>query len=147
MLKNLLNNKIKVFVLFLLVLVLVSIRIFEESLFYDPYLDFFKTDFTNFPLPVVDKLSLFLSLFFRYSLNSIVSIFFIQIAFNDINFTKFASGLYGILFFILIIVFYVVLAFFADESKMELFYIRRFLIQPLFLLLFIPGYLIQKRVN
>ena len=147
MLKNLLNNKIKVFVLFLLVLVLTSIRIFEESLFYDPYLDFFKTDFTNFPLPVVDKLSLFLSLFFRYSLNSIVSIFFIQIAFNDINFTKFASVLYGILFVILILVFYVVLAFFADESKMELFYIRRFLIQPLFLLLFIPGYLIQKRVN
>ncbi len=147
MLKNLLNNKIKVFVLFLLVLVLASIRIFEESLFYDPYLDYFKTDFTNFPLPVVDKLSLFLSLVFRYSLNSIVSIAFIQIAFNDINFTKFASVLYGILFVILIIVFYVVLAFFADESKMELFYIRRFLIQPLFLLLFIPGYLIQKRVN
>jgi exosortase F-associated protein len=147
MLKNLLNNKIKVFVLFLLVLVLTSIRIFEDSLFYDPYLDFFKTDFTNFPLPVVDKLSLFLSLFFRYLLNSIVSIFFIQIAFNDINFTKFASVLYGILFVILILVFYVVLAFFADESKMELFYIRRFLIQPLFLLLFIPGYLIQKRVN
>jgi len=147
MLKHLLNNKIKVFVLFLLVLVLASIRIFEESLFYDPYLDFFKTDFTNFPLPVVDKLSLFLSLFFRYLLNALVSIFFIQIAFNDINFTKFASVLYGILFVILILVFYVVLAFFADESKMELFYIRRFLIQPLFLLLFIPGYLIQKRVN
>jgi exosortase F-associated protein len=147
MLKNLLNNKIKVFVLLLLVLVLASIRIFEESLFYDPYLDYFKTDFTNFPMPVVDKLSLFLSLVFRYSLNSIVSIAFIQIAFNDINFTKFASVLYGILFVILIIVFYVVLAFFADESKMELFYIRRFLIQPLFLLLFIPGYLIQKRVN
>ena len=147
MLKHLLNNKIKVFVLFLLVFVLASIRIFEESLFYDPYLDFFKTDFTNFPLPVVDKLSLFLSLFFRYLLNALVSIFFIQIAFNDINFTKFASVLYGILFVILILVFYVVLAFFADESKMELFYIRRFLIQPLFLLLFIPGYLIQKRVN
>ena len=147
MLKHLLNNKIKVFVLLLLVLVLASIRIFEESLFYDPYLDYFKTDFTNFPMPVVDKLSLFLSLVFRYSLNSIVSIFFIQIAFNDINFTKFAFVLYGILFVILILVFYVVLAFFADESKMELFYIRRFLIQPLFLLLFIPGYLIQKRVN
>ena len=72
MLKNLLNNKIKVFVLLLLVLVLASIRIFEESLFYDPYLDYFKTDFTNFPMPVVDKLSLFLSLVFRYSLNSIV---------------------------------------------------------------------------
>ncbi len=147
MLKNLLNNKIRFFVLFLLVLVLASIRIFEESIFYDPFLHYFKADITNFPLPDVEKLNLFLSLFFRYLLNSIVSITFIQIAFKDLSFTKFASILYGLLFIILIIAFYIVLVFYANENKMELFYIRRFLIQPLFLLLFIPGYLIQKRSN
>jgi exosortase F-associated protein len=147
MLKNLLNNKIRIFVLFLLVLVLASIRIFEETLFYDPYLDYFKADSTNFPLPNVDKLNLFFSLFFRYLLNALVSIAFIQIAFKDFNFTKFAAFLYGFLFVILIITFYFVLAFYAEENKMKLFYIRRFLIQPLFLLLFIPGYLIQKRTN
>ena len=147
MLKNLLNNKIRVFGLFLLVLVLASIRIFEESLFYDPFLNYFKADFTNFPLPDVEKLKLFVSLSFRYLLNSIVSIVFIQIAFKDLSFTKFASILFGILFIILIIAFYGVLVFYANENKMELFYIRRFLIQPLFLLLFIPGYLIQKRTN
>lgn len=147
MLKKLLNNKIKFFVLFLLVLVLASIRIFEKSLFYDPFLDYFKADFTNLPLPIADKLNLSLSLFFRYFLNATVSIAFIQIAFKDINFTKFTFVLYGLLFVILILAFWIVLAFFADENKMELFYIRRFLIQPLFLLLFIPGYLIQKRVN
>jgi exosortase F-associated protein len=147
MLKNLLNNKIRVFGLFLLVLVLASIRIFEESLFYDPFLNYFKADFTNFPLPDVEKLKLFVSLSFRYLLNSIVSIVFIQIAFKDLSFTKFASILFGILFIILIIAFYGVLVFYANENKMELFYVRRFLIQPLFLLLFIPGYLIQKRTN
>ena len=147
MLKNLLNNKIRVFGLFLLVLVLASIRIFEESLFYDPFLNYFKADFTNFPLPDIEKLKLFVSLSFRYLLNSIVSIVFIQIAFKDLSFTKFASILFGILFIILIIAFYGVLVFYANENKMELFYVRRFLIQPLFLLLFIPGYLIQKRTN
>ena len=147
MLKNLLNNKTKVFILGSLVLFLALIRIVEESLFYDPYLDYFKSDFINLPLPIVDKLHLFLSLLFRYSLNTIVSIAFIQIAFKDINFTKFAMVLYGLLFIILIIALWVVLAFYANENKMELFYIRRFLIQPLFLLLFIPGYLIQKRTN
>ena len=147
MLKKLLNNKIKFFVLFLLVLVLASIRIFEKSLFYDPFLDYFKADFTNLPLPIADKLNLSLSLFFRYFLNAIISVAFIQIAFKDINFTKFTFVLYGLLFVILILAFWIVLAFFADENKMELFYIRRFLIQPLFLLLFIPGYLIHKRVN
>jgi exosortase F-associated protein len=147
MLKNLLNNKIRVFALFLLVLALATIRIYEESLFYDPFLDYFKADFNNFPLPILEKFNLFLSLFFRYLLNSIVSIVFIQIAFKDLNFTKFAAVLYGLLFIILIVLFYVVLAFYADENKMGLFYIRRFIIQPLFLLLFIPGYLIQKRTN
>ena len=147
MLKNLLNNKIRVFGLFLLVLVLASIRIFEESLFYDPFLNYFKADFSNFPLPDVEKLKLFVSLSFRYLLNSIVSIVFIQIAFKDLSFTKFASILFGILFIILIIAFYGVLVFYANENKLELFYVRRFLIQPLFLLLFIPGYLIQKRTN
>ena len=94
MLKKLLNNKIKFFVLFLLVLVLASIRIFEKSLFYDPFLDYFKADFTNLPLPIADKLNLSLSLFFRYFLNAIISVAFIQIAFKDINFTKFTFVLY-----------------------------------------------------
>ena len=147
MLKHLLNNKFKLFILGSLVLFLALIRIVEESLFYDPYLDYFKSDFINLPLPIVDKLKLFSNLLFRYSLNTIVSIAFIQIAFKDINFTKFAVVLYGLLFIILILTFWVVLAFYANENKMELFYIRRFLIQPLFLLLFIPGYLIQKRTN
>lgn len=147
MLKYLLNNKTKVFILGSLVLFLALIRIVEESLFYDPYLDYFKSDFINLTLPIVDKLKLFLNLLFRYSLNTIVSIAFIQIAFKDINFTKFVSALYVLLFIVLIVVFYFVLAFYAEENKMTLFYIRRFLIQPLFLLLFIPGYLIQKRLN
>jgi exosortase F-associated protein len=147
MLKHLLNNKFRVFILGTLVLGLALIRIVEESLFYDPYLDYFKSDFINLPLPIVDKLKLFSNLLFRYSLNTIVSIAFIQIAFKDINFTKFVSALYVLLFIVLIIVFYFVLAFYAEENKMTLFYIRRFLIQPLFLLLFIPGYLIQKRLN
>ena len=147
MLKHLLNNKTKVFILGSLVLFLALIRIVEESLFYDPYLDYFKSDFINLPLPIVNKLKLFLNLLFRYSLNTIVSIAFIQIAFKDINFTKFVSALYVLLFIVLIVVFYFVLAFYAEENKMTLFYIRRFLIQPLFLLLFIPGYLIQKRLN
>lgn len=147
MLKNLLNNKFRVFILGTLVLFLALIRIVEESLFYDPYLDYFKSDFINLTLPIVDKLKLFLNLLFRYSLNTIVSIAFIQIAFKDINFTKFVSALYVLLFIVLIVVFYFVLAFYAEENKMTLFYIRRFLIQPLFLLLFIPGYLIQKRLN
>ncbi|MFY7758816.1 MAG: exosortase F system-associated membrane protein, partial [Flavobacterium stagni] len=31
--------------------------------------------------------------------------------------------------------------------KVELFYLRRFLIQPLFLLLFVPAFYYQKRIK
>ena len=140
-------HKTRIFIFIIMVLLLASIRIFEESLFYDPYLYFFKSDFNNLPLPIVNKFSLFVSLFFRYLLNTIVSIVFIQFAFKDFYFTNFAIVLYVFLFIILTIIFYFVLAFYAEENKMILFYIRRFLIQPIFLLLFIPGFFIQKRTN
>ncbi|NBU81103.1 MAG: exosortase F system-associated protein, partial [Flavobacteriaceae bacterium] len=48
---------------------------------------------------------------------------------------------------ILMISFVFVLTFFAEESKMTLFYIRRFLIQPIFILLFIPGFYYQKKIK
>jgi len=140
-------RKTRIFTFIFMVLVLASIRIFEESLFYDPYLDYFKSDFNNLPLPIVNKFSFFASLFFRYLLNSMVSIVFIQFAFKDYEFTKFAMVLYGFLFIILTLIFYFTLAFYAEENKMILFYIRRFLIQPIFLLLFIPGFFIQKKTN
>ncbi|MSP85752.1 MAG: exosortase F system-associated protein [Flavobacteriaceae bacterium] len=145
MLKKLLNNKFRILILIVLVSFLVMIRIFEENLFYDPLLNYFKSDYTNFPLPLLDNLNLFFGLFFRYFLNSAISIAIIYFAFKDLQLVKFASALYLIFFVILISVFFFVYSFYGEESKMTLFYIRRFLIQPLLLLLFIPGFYIQKQ--
>ena len=145
MLKKLLNHKLKILFLLVSVFLLALIRIFEKALFYDPLLDYFKTDYTNLPLPLLNNLNLFCGLFFRYCLNTMLSIAIIYIAFKDIGLTKFAALLYLIFFVILIVVFFFVLSFYGEESKMTLFYIRRFLIQPLLLLLFIPGFYIQKQ--
>jgi exosortase F-associated protein len=127
--------------------VLAMIRVFEKSIFYDPLLNYFKSDYTNFPLPILDNFKLFFGLFFRYFLNTIVSIAIIYVAFKDFGLVKFASVLYFIFFVILIAIFFLVLSFYGEESKMTLFYIRRFLIQPLLLLLFIPGFYIQKQTK
>ena len=145
MLKKLLNHKTQFIGILLLVAVLAMIRIFENSLFYDPLLSYFKSDYVNFSLPMFDKSKLFIGLFFRYWLNTIVSIAIIYTAFKDFGLAKFASVLYLIFFVILIAIFFFVLSFYGEESKMTLFYIRRFLIQPLLLLLFIPGFYIQKQ--
>ena len=145
MLKKLLNHKLTILLLLVSVFFLAMIRIFEKSLFYDPLLSYFKSDYTNLPLPLLNNGNLFIGLMFRFFLNTTISIAIIYIAFKDIGLTKFAALLYLIFFVILILVFFFVLSFYGEESKMTLFYIRRFLIQPLLLLLFIPGFYIQKQ--
>jgi exosortase F-associated protein len=147
MLKKLFNYKFRILFLLVLISFLATIRIFEKSLFYDPLLNYFKSDYTNLPLPLLNNINLFFGLFFRYILNTVVSIAIIYVAFKDFGLVKFASILYLIFFVILIGIFFFVLSFYGEESKMTLFYIRRFLIQPLLLLLFIPGFYIQKQTR
>ena len=147
MLKNLFKNKISVLIFIVLVAVLVAIRAFENQLFYDPLLEYFKSNFMNLPLPKVDFLKLCFGLFFRYSLNSIISLLIIFVVFKDFAFIKFASIIYILLFIILIISFILTFHFFGEDNKMLLFYIRRFLIQPLLLMLFLPGFYYQKTVK
>ncbi|MET0759948.1 MAG: exosortase F system-associated protein [Flavobacterium sp.] len=124
---------------------LVLVRAYENTLFYDPFLNYFKMDYTNLSLPEIDNVQLFFGLFFRYFLNTILSLAIIYILFKDFELTKFASVLYLVFFIILVTAFFFVLSFYGEESKMTLFYIRRFLIQPIFLLLFIPAFFYQKQ--
>jgi len=97
------------------------------------------------PLPKVENVSLFFGLFFRYFLNTAVSLAMIYVLFKDIEAVKFASILYLVFFVILVVAFFFVFSFFGEANKMALFYIRRFLIQPIFLLVFLPGFYYQKQ--
>lgn len=145
MLQKLLNNKAKILFSVLLVLLLALVRAYEDSLFYDPFLNYFKIDYHNLPLPEVENVSLFFGLLFRYFLNAIVSLAIIYVLFKDVEGLRFASLLYVFFFVILIAAFFFVLFYFDEPSKMVLFYIRRFLIQPIFLLLFLPAFYFQEQ--
>jgi len=147
MLQQLLKNKSKVFWFSFLVLLLILIRVFEDQLFYDPFLNYFKTEFAHSKLPTFDFFKLFFSLGIRFYLNSVISLFLLYIIFKDTKIVKFSMLLYMVLGSILMISFIFVLTFFGEESKMTLFYIRRFLIQPIFILLFIPGFYYQKQLK
>ncbi|MFY7741659.1 MAG: exosortase F system-associated membrane protein [Flavobacterium sp.] len=127
------------------VLALAFIRFFEEKLFYDPFLNYFKNDYLNLPFPDFNGIRLFLSLLFRYVLNTSLSIAVIYFLFKDVSITKFTSVLYLLVFFILIGLFFGIVLFFDEDSNFILFYVRRFIIQPLFLLLFIPAFYFQKK--
>jgi exosortase F-associated protein len=126
----------------LLLLCIIGVRLFEGKLFYDPLLAFFKDDDAK-PLPPYNSLALFLGLAFRYVLNSVFSLGIIYLVFKDRSMLKLTTVLYAVFFAVLIAAFFLVLS--ADKPNvLLLFYIRRFLIQPLFLILFVPAFYYQK---
>ena len=145
MLRNLLNHKVRIALAMLFVLLLALVRAYEDNLFYDPFLNYYKSDYYNLTLPETDTLQLFFGLFFRYFLNSSLSLAIIYALFKDIEAIKFASILYFMFFVILIIGFFFVLFYIGETNKMALFYVRRFIIQPIFLLLFLPAFYYQKQ--
>ena len=146
MLKILLKHKVRLLLVFLLVFLLVLVRAFENQLFYDPFLNYYRGDFSSMALPQLNWFYFFISLTFRYGLNMLISLAMIYVLFKEKEIVKFTAVLYLLFFVILFISLWIVMHFFPSENKMLLFYIRRFLIHPLFVLLFIPAFYFQ-RVN
>jgi len=147
MLKKLLNNKLNIGIGAFLIAILIAIRAFEDTLFYDPFLNYFKDNYSNLPFPIINPIKLFLSLGFRYYLNSIISLAFLYILFNDSKIVKFSIFLYILFGSVLMISFFFVFLKLGEDSKMSLFYIRRFIIQPIFLILFIPAFYYQEKIK
>jgi len=60
---------------------------------------------------------------------------------------QFVSVLYVFFFLILIGLFFSMLYFYEEHNNLILFYVRRFLIQPIFVILFIPAFYYQKQIK
>lgn len=138
------NNIFKIVLLMALFGLLVLIRVFENELFYDPYLLFFKNDYLymDYPRREILKLTLFTTL--RYVLNGVVSLAIIYLFFKDKSIVKFSVIVYTIAYLILILIF----LYFVINPRQEDYYLffnfRRFLIQPVILLLLIPAFYYYK---
>ena len=145
MLQPLLKNKTYLGFGIILLLALVAIRAFENQIFYDPFLDYFKGNFTSSPLPKVNVIKLFFSMGFRYYLNTMISLGILYLLFKDSKIIKFSVFLYSIFGILLMVSFFFMMIKFGANNKMTLFYIRRFIIQPLLLMLFIPAFYYHKK--
>lgn len=143
MLRNLYQHKLKVALGLLLILFFALIRVFETHLFYDPFLAFFKREYADLPLPDFKPFQLFVGLLFRYGLNTILSLILLYLIFEDKMLLQF-SGILFALFFVLLVSALFYLLYYHHQNYMLIFYVRRFLIQPIFVLLFIPGFYYQK---
>lgn len=144
MLKKIWNHKIRFSGGLFIVLMFVLIRFFEKNLFYDPFILYFKNDYNNLPLPYFDGFQLVLGLFFRYALNTLLSLGLLYLIFKDREMLPFVGSLYLLFFVLLISIFSVLICIYGSQNPMAIFYVRRFLIQPLFVLLFIPALWFQK---
>ena len=113
------KNKLRFFLGLVLVLFLVLVRAYESILFY--------------------------GLLLRYTINSVLSLGLFYLLFLNLKIIKFTAVLYLFFFIVLFSLFLIILYCYGAQSSWLLFYVRRFLIQPIFGLLFIPAFYYQKR--
>jgi exosortase F-associated protein len=137
-------NFIKYTVILILFGLLVLIRMFENDLFYDPYLTFFQNDYLYIDSPRREVLKLTAYTTLRYWLNSIISITILFMVFKDKSILKFSAVLYGFSFIILLIIYLYFITNPNQESYYMFFNVRRFLIQPILLILLLPAFYYYK---
>ena len=123
---------------------LIAVRTVESDLFYDPFLAFFKSADVNAEFPHFNWLTLILNYIFRFGLNLIFSLVIVQALFQNKKWTIQALVLILIVFAITF-----TLYLFCIYTKFEVgylfsFYMRRFVIQPLILLLIVPLFYYRK---
>ena len=126
------------------ILLLMLIRFFENDLFYDPFLQFFKSDYLYIDSPRQETLKLTLFTTLRYLLNTVISIAIIYLVFRDKGIVKFSVILYSIAYLILLAAFLYFVINPRQEDYYLFFNIRRFLIQPLILIIMLPAFYYHK---
>ncbi|MNK43806.1 hypothetical protein D3C87_625230 [compost metagenome] len=125
---------------------LIGIRGVENSIFYDPFLGYFKSADQTAIFPEFEWGKLIVSYLFRFLLNTCFSLLIIQNLFQNNEWTKQAFLLTALIF---LIVFPIYLFCINDKFQFGYlfsFYIRRFVIQPLSLLLIIPIFYYRKKM-
>ena len=138
------NRLTKIIFLVFLAFLLVLIRWFEDLLFYDPLTHFFKTEHTS-ALPSFNTLQLLANIVLRFLINALLSLLMLWVVFKDSGIIKFSGLLYSALFVLLFTSFCFLLFYSESDNFLPLFYVRRFLIQPLFLLILLPAFYFQKK--
>lgn len=135
-----LNKGSRIIVILILFFMLVLVRAFENSLFYDPFILYFKNDYLNKPIPFFSGRNLLLSMSFRYVLNTIISLLIIYVAFENKDFVKFSLKFYVFAFIVFMVTYLIILKGELAQGYLFAFYIRRFIIHPLFVLLLLPAF-------
>lgn len=134
------NKFVKYILIFVLICFLFLIRAFEERLFYDPLIVYFQNDYLYAKMPDINLWKLVVDLLFRYTLNSLITLGIIYLAFNKKRYVKFSGFFLMSAFIVLLLVFVFLVRSEFEQGYLFPFYIRRFIVHPLFLLILVPAF-------
>ncbi|MEC5157586.1 exosortase F system-associated membrane protein [Chryseobacterium sp. MP_3.2] len=126
---------------------LISVRMLEDQLFYDPFLNYFHEANKNAPFPDFIWGKLILNYLFRFLLNLMFSALVVYFIFKNKRWT-----VQAIVLMLLVFVLTFSLYLYSIYTEFEIgylfsFYMRRFVIQPLILLLIIPLFYYRKHLQ
>ncbi|MCT8340561.1 exosortase F system-associated protein [Flavobacteriaceae bacterium TK19130] len=130
---------------FVLLIGLVTVRYFQNTLFYDPLLEFFNSEYVASQLPELEFGKLVSSLLFRYVLNMFLSLGVIWVVFRSKEVLRLSILVYVAFLILFGGIFTFLLLQYQPGQYLPLFYVRRLLIQPILLLLLIPAFYFYRK--
>lgn len=124
---------------------LIGVRMVESEIFYDPFLKYFHEANKQIAIPEFVWFKLIFNHLFRFLLNVFFSAIILQAFFNLKKWT-----IQGIVLMVLVFTITFALYLYCLHTKLEIgylftFYMRRFVIQPIILLLIIPLFYYRKQ--
>lgn len=137
-------NPLRIVLILMLFGLLVLVRVFEHELFYDPYLLFFQNDYLYMDFPRRETFKLVVYTTLRYVINSGLSMGIIYLFYKDRRMLHFSFLIYVMAYGLLLIPFLYFVINPRQEDYYLFFNIRRFLIQPILLLIFLPAFYYYK---
>lgn len=126
---------------------LIGVRMFEDRLFYDPFLQYFREANKNAAVPSFEWGRLILGHLFRFFLNLMFSLVIVQFIFKNKKWTAKAAVLIVLVFIITFPIYLYCISTGFSIGYLFSFYIRRFVIQPLVLLLLIPMFYYRRKME
>ncbi|AZB24373.1 exosortase F system-associated protein [Chryseobacterium bernardetii] len=126
---------------------LIGVRVAEDRIFYDPFLSYFHEANKNISFPAFEWGKLIGSHLFRFVLNLFFSCLIIHGLFKNMQWTMQGALLMVIVFAIAFPIY-----LFCIQNKFGIgylfsFYMRRFVIQPLIILLIVPMFYYRKQTE
>lgn len=138
---------LKWFLVAIAVFGLIAVRVVESEIFYDPFQAFFHLANKHAQFPDFNWSPLILNYLFRFGLNLLLSTAIVYLIFKNKQWTLQAIILMLIVFAITFPIY-----LYCIHTKFEIgylfsFYMRRFVIQPLILLLIIPLFYYRQHIQ